>query len=88
MKIFLLSWVFLQEQRCTIDVGCCFNLLPSPLDVPDIKGVLDDGTEMVRKSTDDQPFSALAFKIMTDPFVGRLTFFRVYSGTLNSVLMF
>jgi elongation factor G len=60
------------------------NYLPSPLDVPDIKGVLDDGTETVRKSADDQPFSALAFKIMTDPFVGRLTFFRVYSGTLNS----
>lgn len=60
------------------------NYLPSPLDVPDIKGVLDDGTEVVRKSADDQPFSALAFKIMTDPFVGRLTFFRVYSGTLNS----
>ncbi|KQX56071.1 MULTISPECIES: elongation factor G [Paenibacillus] len=60
------------------------SYLPSPLDVPDIKGVLDDGTEVVRKSADDQPFSALAFKIMTDPFVGRLTFFRVYSGTLNS----
>ncbi|WNR44285.1 elongation factor G [Paenibacillus roseipurpureus] len=60
------------------------NYLPSPVDVPDIKGVLDDGTEVVRKSADDQPFSALAFKIMTDPFVGRLTFFRVYSGTLNS----
>ncbi|GGA04532.1 elongation factor G [Paenibacillus marchantiophytorum] len=60
------------------------NYLPSPLDVPDIKGVLDDGTEVIRKSADDQPFSALAFKIMTDPFVGRLTFFRVYSGTLNS----
>ncbi|BFT75837.1 MULTISPECIES: elongation factor G [Paenibacillus] len=60
------------------------NYLPSPLDVPDIKGVLDDGTEVTRKSADDQPFSALAFKIMTDPFVGRLTFFRVYSGTLNS----
>lgn len=60
------------------------NYLPSPLDVPDIKGILDDGTEVVRKSADDQPFSALAFKIMTDPFVGRLTFFRVYSGTLNS----
>ncbi|MBP1967438.1 elongation factor G [Paenibacillus aceris] len=60
------------------------NYLPSPLDVPDIKGVLDDGTEVVRKSADDQPFSALAFKIMTDPFVGRLTFFRVYSGILNS----
>jgi elongation factor G len=60
------------------------NYLPAPIDVPDIKGVLDDGTEVIRKSADDQPFSALAFKIMTDPFVGRLTFFRVYSGVLSS----
>jgi elongation factor G len=58
--------------------------LPAPTDVPDIKGVLEDGTEVVRKSSDKEPFSALAFKIMTDPFVGRLTFFRVYSGILNS----
>ncbi len=58
--------------------------LPSPLDVPDIKGVLDDGTEVVRKSSDNEPFAALAFKIMTDPFVGKLTFFRVYSGTLSA----
>ena len=58
--------------------------LPSPIDVPDIKGTLEDGTEVVRKSADDQPFAALAFKIMTDPFVGKLTFFRVYSGVLNS----
>ncbi|NEW09666.1 elongation factor G [Paenibacillus sp. SYP-B3998] len=60
------------------------SYLPSPLDVPDIKGLLDDGSEVIRKSADDQPFSALAFKIMTDPFVGRLTFFRVYSGVLSS----
>ncbi|MFC5452289.1 elongation factor G [Paenibacillus aestuarii] len=60
------------------------DYLPAPIDVPDIKGVLDDGTEVVRKSADDQPFAALAFKIMTDPFVGRLTFFRVYSGVLSS----
>jgi elongation factor G len=60
------------------------DYLPAPIDVPDIKGVLDDGTEVIRKSADDQPFSALAFKIMTDPFVGRLTFFRVYSGVLSS----
>lgn len=58
--------------------------LPSPLDVPDIKGTLEDGSEVVRKSSDDEPFAALAFKIMTDPFVGKLTFFRVYSGILNS----
>ncbi|RED53096.1 MULTISPECIES: elongation factor G [Cohnella] len=58
--------------------------LPAPTDVPDIKGVLDDGTETTRKSSDSEPFAALAFKIMTDPYVGRLTFFRVYSGVLNS----
>jgi elongation factor G len=60
------------------------DYLPAPIDVPDIKGLLDDGTEVIRKSDDSQPFSALAFKIMTDPFVGRLTFFRVYSGVLSS----
>ena len=61
------------------------QLLPSPVDVPDVKGVsVDDETvEMTRKSDDKAPFSSLAFKIMTDPFVGALTFFRVYSGTLN-----
>jgi elongation factor G len=58
--------------------------LPSPVDVPDIKGTLEDGTETTRKSSDDEPFSALAFKIMSDPYVGKLTFFRVYSGILNS----
>ncbi|TLS48488.1 elongation factor G [Paenibacillus antri] len=60
------------------------DYLPAPTDVPDIRGVLEDGTEVVRKSSDSEPFSALAFKIMTDPYVGRLTFFRVYSGVLNS----
>jgi len=62
------------------------ELMPSPVDVPDIRGVLDDAaeTEAVRKSSDDEPFAALAFKIATDPFVGTLTFFRVYSGVLNS----
>ncbi|WP_027092004.1 elongation factor G [Cohnella thermotolerans] len=60
------------------------DYLPAPTDVPDIKGHLEDGTETTRKSGDDQPFAALAFKIMTDPFVGKLTFFRVYSGVLSS----
>ncbi|MCZ8523775.1 MULTISPECIES: elongation factor G [Paenibacillus] len=60
------------------------DYLPAPIDVPDIKGTLEDGTEVIRRSSDDEPFSALAFKIMTDPFVGKLTFFRVYSGLLNS----
>ena len=58
--------------------------MPSPLDIPPIKGVDLDGNDVVRHSSDDEPFSALAFKIMTDPFVGKLAFFRVYSGTLNS----
>ncbi|MBP1525309.1 MAG: elongation factor G [Spiroplasma ixodetis] len=61
------------------------DYLPSPLDVPAIKGVLPvSSKEVERHSSDEEPFSALAFKIMTDPFVGRLTFFRVYSGTLES----
>ncbi len=54
--------------------------LPSPLDIPSIKGTLPDGTEAERHASDSEPFSALAFKVMTDPFVGRLTYFRVYSG--------
>ena len=61
------------------------DYLPSPLDVPSIKGVdPDTDAEVERHSSDEEPFSALAFKVMTDPFVGRLTFFRVYSGTLQS----
>lgn len=60
------------------------DYLPAPIDVPAIKGTLEDGTETTRESSDEAPFSALAFKIMTDPFVGKLTFFRVYSGVLNS----
>ena len=59
------------------------DYMPAPTDIPDIKGVLEDGTEAERKSSDDEPFAALAFKIMTDPYVGKLTFFRVYSGTLE-----
>ncbi len=60
------------------------DYMPAPTDIPHIKGVLEDGTEEERKSSDDEPFAALAFKIMTDPYVGKLTFFRVYSGTLES----
>lgn len=60
------------------------DYLPSPLDVPSIKGTLEDGEEGVRPSSDTEPFAALAFKIMTDPYVGKLTFFRVYSGILKS----
>ena len=58
--------------------------MPAPTDIPAIKGVDLDGNEVERHSSDDEPFSALAFKIMTDPFVGKLAYFRVYSGTLNS----
>ena len=60
------------------------EFMPSPLDIPAIKGVDPEGNEVERHSSDDEPFSALAFKIMTDPFVGKLAFFRVYSGTMNS----
>lgn len=61
------------------------DYMPSPLDIPPIKGVeVDSEEEIVRLAGDDQPFSALAFKIMTDPYVGKLAFFRVYSGTLKS----
>ena len=58
--------------------------MPSPLDIPPIKGVDLEGNEVVRHSSDEEPFSALAFKIMTDPFVGKLAYFRVYSGTMNA----
>ena len=58
--------------------------MPSPLDIPPIKGVDLEGNEVVRHSSDEEPFSALAFKIMTDPFVGKRAYFRVYSGTMNA----
>ena len=58
--------------------------MPSPTDIPAIKGVDLDGNEVEKHSSDDEPFAALAFKIMADPFVGKLAFFRVYSGTMNS----
>ncbi len=60
------------------------EFMPSPVDVPPIRGILDDQSEGERPADDDAPFAALAFKIATDPFVGNLTFFRVYSGVLNS----
>ncbi|WP_338969659.1 elongation factor G [Spiroplasma endosymbiont of Labia minor] len=59
------------------------DYLPNPLDIPSIKGILPNGSESERHASDSEPFSALAFKIMTDPFVGKLTFFRVYSGALS-----
>ncbi len=60
------------------------EFMPAPTDIPSIKGTDLEGNEVERHSSDDEPFSALAFKIMTDPFVGKLAFFRVYSGTMNS----
>ena len=60
------------------------DFMPSPLDIPHIKGVTLDGEEIERKTSDSEPFAALAFKIATDPFVGKLCFFRVYSGTLEA----
>ena len=60
------------------------DFLPAPTDIPSIKGIDEDGNEVERHASDDEPFSALAFKIMADPFVGKLTFFRVYSGTCQS----
>ncbi len=60
------------------------DYLPSPKDIPPVSGELEDGTQGERKAEDTEPFAALAFKIMTDPFVGQLIFFRVYSGTMNS----
>ncbi len=60
------------------------DYMPSPLDVPAIEGVNPKTDEEETSSSDDEPFSALAFKIMTDPYVGKLCFFRVYSGTVNA----
>ena len=60
------------------------DFLPAPTDVPDINGIDEDGNQVTRKTDDNEPFSALAFKIATDPYVGKLCFFRVYSGTLDA----
>src|SRR4029450_3390385 len=60
------------------------EFMPSPVEMPDVKGINTHGEPATRKASDAEPFSALAFKILNDPFVGNLTFFRVYSGTLSS----
>ena len=65
-------------------LNAVIEFMPAPTDIPSIKGTDMDGNEIERHSSDDEPFAALAFKIMTDPFVGKLAFFRVYSGTMNS----
>jgi len=65
-------------------IDAVVDYLPAPTDIEDVRGVDEEGNEVVRKTSDDEPFSALAFKIMTDPFVGKLCFFRVYSGTCEA----
>ena len=65
-------------------LNAILEFMPSPVDIPPIQGLDMEGNETTRKSSDEEPFSALAFKIMTDPFVGKLAYFRVYSGTINS----
>ena len=65
-------------------LNAVIEFMPAPTDIPSIKGTDMDGNEIFRHSSDEEPFAALAFKIMTDPFVGKLAFFRVYSGTMNS----
>jgi elongation factor G len=87
----------LKNEICLVTCGSAFKnkgvqavldavveYMPSPVDVPPVKGHGERGEELTRKADDAQPFAALAFKILNDPFVGNLTFFRVYSGTLNS----
>jgi len=68
--------------QCMLDA--VIDFLPAPTDVPSIKGEDENGNEIERHASDEEPFAALAFKIMADPFVGKLTFFRVYSGTISS----
>ena len=87
----------LRNEVCLVTCGSAFKnkgvqavldavieFMPAPTEVPDVRGVTETGEEAARKSSDEAPFSALAFKILNDPFVGNLTFFRVYSGVLNS----
>ncbi|MEI7668129.1 MAG: elongation factor G, partial [Erysipelotrichaceae bacterium] len=73
-----------KNKGVTAVLDAVVDYLPSPLEVPPIKGVKEDGSDDTREADDKQPFAALAFKIMTDPFVGKLTYFRVYSGTISS----
>ncbi len=73
-----------KNKGVTAMLDAVIDYLPSPLDVPAIAGIKEDGTPDVRHPDDKEPFSALAFKVMTDPFIGRLTYFRVYSGQISS----
>jgi len=74
----------LNNKGVKLVLDAVIDYLPSPVDIESIKGILPNGNEAERHPDDSEPFSALAFKVMTDPFVGRLTFFRVYSGKLSS----
>ena len=67
-----LLWFCIQKQGCSEVTGCIIEYMPAPTDIPAIKGVDLDGNEIERHSSDDEPFAALAFKIMADPFVGNL----------------
>ena len=73
-----------KDKGVQLMLDAVIDFLPAPTDVPAIKGEDEDGNEVERHASDDEPFSALAFKVMADPFVGKLTFFRVYSGTATS----
>ena len=80
-------WFCVQEQGCAASAGLCSGLFAVSLDVESVNGVLPNTEEeAVRKSDDSEPFSGLAFKIMNDPFVGSLTFLRIYSGVCNLVV--
>lgn len=86
VKLFpVLCGASLKNKGIQMALDCVVDYMPSPIDIQSVKGIRpDDGTIIERKCSDDEPFSALAFKIMTDPFVGKLTFFRVYSGKLKT----
>ena len=73
-----------EQKGITKLLDAIVEYMPAPTDIPAIEGVDDKGREVVRHSSDDEPFSALAFKIMTDPYVGKLAYFRVYSGTMKA----
>ena len=73
-----------KDKGVQIDIRTVIDYLPAPTDIPSIKGTDEDGNEVARHASDSEPFAALAFKVMTDPFVGKLTFFRVYSGIASS----
>src|SRR4030067_2002209 len=81
----VLTGTALRNKGVQLVLDAVVDYLPSPFDIPPVKGIdPETNREIERKADDNEPFSALAFKVATDPFVGQLTFFRVYSGVLNS----